>query len=203
VVRLALISIGNNIKGLVLAAIEPELAGLNKTPPGWSVALTGIGGLASAASAARLLEATRPSKVLFVGTCGAYSPGLKIGDCIAASAAVAISVPEIQQRAYRPKKETAKWSATWALPLPPTVVASAPAITANHDDALLLGQVADAENLEVAGIFASCHQANVPVAAALAVSNQVGPACHAEWRENHSSVCKKLVAMLWNLGVFD
>jgi purine-nucleoside phosphorylase len=201
---LELIAIGNDIKGLVLAAVEPELAGLGKVPPlGWSVALTGIGGLAAAASAARLLEAMRPPKVLFVGTCGAYSLGLKIGDCIAASQAVAVSIPEIQQRAYRPQKETAKWQATWALPLPLAVVASAPAITASLDDALLLGQMASAENLEIAGIFASCYQANVPVAAALAVSNQVGPACHAEWRENHPSVCKKLLEMLGNLRVFD
>ena len=192
------------IKGLVLAAVEVELAGLGSMPlPGWGVALVGIGGLIAAASMARLIADVRPPKVLFVGTCGAYGQSLKIGDCIAVSEAVAISIPEIQHKAYRPKNEIAKWPSTWVLPLPEAVVAATPAITMDLDDAILLAKAASAENLELAGIFAACHQAGVPVAAALAVSNRVGPASHVEWRANHQEVCKALVEMLERLGVFD
>ena len=190
-------------KGLILAAVEPELAGLGGMPPlGWGVAVVGIGGLVAAASTARLLADVRPPKVLFVGTCGAYGQRLRIGDCIAVSEAIAISIPEIQHRARRPKSEIAKWPFTWPLSLPEALAAATPAITTDFDDAILLAQVAEVENLEVAGIFAACHQAGVPVAAALAVSNQVGPSGSTEWRENHQVVCKKLVETLERLGVF-
>jgi len=193
-----------SIKGVLFAAIKPELAWLWETPPlGWGVALTGVGGLVAAASAASGIQRLHPPKVLFVGTCGAYGTGLNIGDCIAVSEAVATSIPEIQQRAYRPKQEIARWHATWKLPLPTAIVAATPAITKDPDDAILLAQVASAENLEVAGIFAACHDANVSVAAALAVSNLVGPAGSTQWRENHQEVCKKMVEILCRLGVFE
>ena len=46
------------------------------------------------------------------------------------------------------------------------------------------------------GVFAACHAAGVPVAAALAVANRVGPDAHAEWRENHARVSRALVEAL-------
>jgi purine-nucleoside phosphorylase len=45
-------------------------------------------------------------------------------------------------------------------------------------------------------VFAACHQARVPVAAALAVANRVGPAAHEEWLANHARASRALVAAL-------
>jgi purine-nucleoside phosphorylase len=191
-------------RSLLLAAFPPELAGLGGAPPaGWRAALTGAGGVAAAASTARLLAELTPARVLFVGTCGAYGAGgLGVGDCIAASEAVAVSAPELRKRAYRPEIEATRWPAAWDLPLPKRRLAATPAITLDLEDAALLGGIADAENLEVAGVFAACAAAGVPAAAALAVANRVGPGARGEWVANHEGASRGLIEALASLGVF-
>jgi purine-nucleoside phosphorylase len=183
--------------GLLLAAFPPELAGLDAAPPpGWRVATTGVGALAAAATTARLLAEARPSRVLFVGTCGAYDARLPIGHLLSASAALAVSLDVLQGRAYRPSPEVTRWAATLPLPFPGAVVAVPPGITVDPAGAALLGALAPAEHLELTGVFAAAHAAGVPVGAALAVANRVGPSAHAEWRANHAAVSRALVAAL-------
>jgi purine-nucleoside phosphorylase len=187
---------------LLLAAFSPELAGLDAAPPeGWRVALTGVGALAAAAATARLLVEVRPQRVLFVGTCGAYDARLAVGDHLCASEAVAVSLDELEGRAYRPEIERTRWSAGWTLPLPAFVVAVPPAITRTVEGARRLSGVAAAEHLELTGVFAACAEAGVPAAAALAVANRVGPEANVEWRANHASVSRSLVAALRSGGV--
>jgi purine-nucleoside phosphorylase len=45
-------------------------------------------------------------------------------------------------------------------------------------------------------VFAACHAAGVPVAAALVVANRVGPQASAEWRASHARVSRALIAAL-------
>ena len=190
--------------GLLLAAFPPELAGLDRAPPaGWSVATTGVGAVAAAVETARLLAERHPGRVLFVATCGAYGPKLAPGDLLVASAAIATSEDELAGRAYRPAVERVRWDATWALPLalPVHAVAVPPAITRTLAGARLLATVADAEHLELTGVFAACHAADVPVAAALAVANRVGPDASAEWKANHARASRLLVEALRARGV--
>jgi len=189
---------------LLLAAFAPELAGLDESPPsGWRTALTGIGGTTAAVVTALVLEKKSPKRVLFIGTCGAYGGRLNIGDCIAASGVISVSVPEVQGRAFRPSLETTRWFPAWDLPLPKHTVAVPPAITSNPEDAALLSQIADAEHLELAGVFAACQSAGIPVAAALVVANRVGPGAHTEWSANHKSASRKLLETLTALNVFS
>jgi purine-nucleoside phosphorylase len=184
-------------ESLLLAAFSPELAGLDAAPPvGWRVALTGVGALAAASATARLLCEVRPARVLFVGTCGAYDERLAIGAHLAASEAIATSLEELEGRAYRPEIERTRWPAGWALPLPAHAVAIPPAITRTVEGARRLGSIAAAEHLELSGVFAACAEAGVPVAAALAVANRVGPDANAEWRANHARASRELVAAL-------
>jgi purine-nucleoside phosphorylase len=184
---------------LLLAAFPPELAGLDAAPPpGWRVATVGVGAVAAAASAARLLAQHRPARVLLVGTCGAYDARLSVGDLLVAEAVVATSQDEVEGRAYRPALERTRFEATWALPLalPAHVVAVPPAITTSGEGARRLAGLAAAEHLEASGVFAACHAAGIPVAAAFAVANRVGPDANAEWRANHARVSGALVAAL-------
>ena len=184
---------------LLLAAFPPELAGLDAAPPpGWSVATVGIGAVAAAAATARHLAARRPARVLLLGTCGAYDGRLAVGDLLVAAAVVATSQDELEGRAYRPARETVRREATWRLPLdlPAHAVAVPPAITTSPEGARRLAGLAAAEHLEASGVFAACHAAGVPVAAALAVANRVGPEANAEWRANHARVSRALVAAL-------
>jgi nucleoside phosphorylase len=184
-------------ESLLLAAFSPELAGLDSAPPaGWRVGLTGVGGLAAAATTARLLVELRPARVLFVGTCGAYDDRLAIGAFLSAGEAIATSLEELDGRAYRPEIERTRWRAGWKLPLPEHAVAVPPAITRTVEGARRLSALASAEHLELTGVFAACADAGVPAAAALAVANRVGPDANAEWRANHARVSGALVAAL-------
>ncbi|HTN53206.1 MAG TPA: phosphorylase [Anaeromyxobacter sp.] len=187
---------------LLLAAFPPELAGLDAAPPpGWVAALTGVGAVPAAVETARLLARHHPERVLFLGTCGAYDDRLPPGTLLAASEAIATSVEEVAGRAYRPGVERARWPATWALPLPAHPVAVPPAITLGAGEARALAGVASAEHLELTGVFAACHAAGVPVAAALAVANRVGPGAHAEWKASHAGASRALVEALRAAGV--
>jgi purine-nucleoside phosphorylase len=188
---------------LLLAAFPPELAGLDRAPPpGWVARCCGVGLVAAAVGTARLVAEVAPARVLFVGTCGAYDERLAIGDLLAASEAIATSLDERAGRAYRPALEQTRWRATWPLPaelLGAHAVAVPPAITVGECAAL--AALAPAEHLELTGVFAACDAAGVPVAAALAVANRVGPGANAEWRANHARVSAALVAALRERGV--
>jgi nucleoside phosphorylase len=186
-------------RSLLLAAFPPELAGLDAAPPaGWRAATTGIGGATSAARTARLLAEERPERVLFVGTCGAYDARLAIGELLAARAAIASSLDELEGRAYRPELEPVRFEATWSLPLalPAHDVVVPPAITRTAEGARRLAALGAAEHLELAGVLAACADAGVPAAAVLAVANRVGPDASAEWRANHARVSRALVEAL-------
>ncbi|WP_242395075.1 phosphorylase family protein [Anaeromyxobacter oryzisoli] len=187
---------------LLLSAFPPELAGLDAAPPaGWVTGCTGVGAVTAAVETARLLARHAPSRVLFVGTCGAYDERLAPGALLAVGEAIALSLDEVEGRAYRPELERTRWAATWALPLPAHAVAVPPAITRTAAGARALGARAAAEHLEVTGVFAACHAAGVPVAAALAVANRVGPDASVEWRANHAAASRALVEVLRARGV--
>jgi nucleoside phosphorylase len=187
---------------LLLAAFPPELAGLDAAPPpGFVAATTGVGALAAAVETARLVALHRPSRVLFLGTAGAYDGRLAPGELLSASEAIATSIEELDGRAYRPEIERTRWAATWPLPLPAHPVAVPPAITRAEAGARTLARVAAAEHLELTGVFAACHAASVPVAAALAIANRVGPDAHEEWKASHARVSRALVDALRAKGV--
>ena len=189
---------------LLLAAFPPEFAGLDaKSPVGWCAACTGVGAIAAAASTARLLVESRPTRVLFIGTCGALSADLAIGDLISVSEVIASSLEELEGRAFRPSLEVTRWSSGWPLPLPAQTVVVPPAITGTVEGAQRLAQIAMAEHLELSGVFAACAAASVPVAAALAVANRVGPHAHVEWAANHAELSTRLRAALEACGVFS
>ncbi len=190
------------MSSLLLAAFPPELAGLDLSPPaGWKAAVTGIGALTAAVETARLVAAHRPERVLFVGTCGALDERLRVGELVSAAEAIATSAEERAGRAYRPDGERVRWPATWPLPFPAQAVAVPPAITRTEEGARALAAVAAVEHLELTGVFAACHAAGVPVAAALAVANRAGPGAHAEWAANHATASRSLLDALRRAGV--
>jgi purine-nucleoside phosphorylase len=188
---------------LLLAAFPPELADLSAGPPrGWILACTGVGAVAAAAATMAILSAERPEKVLFVGTCGAYDGRLHVGDILCARDVLAVSLDELQGRAYRPGIERTRWEAGWALPFPAHTVAIPPAITQDEAGARQLATLAAAEHLELSGVFEACRSLGVPVAAALVVVNAVGPGAHAEWERHHEEGSRDLIAALKKSGVF-
>lgn len=187
---------------LLLAAFPPELADLEgNPPPGWSLACTGVGAVSAAAAATEALAALHPERVLFVGTCGAYDARLPLWACISVREVVATSLDELEGRAYRPAIERTRWEPDWALPLPARTVAVPPAITRTLDGARRLATLAEAEHLELSGVFEACRRAEVPAAAALVVVNAVGPSAHEEWKTHHAEGSRRLIAALREAGV--
>ena len=193
---------------LLLAAISDELAGLDNQPPrGWQVQCTGIGAMAAAIATTKHLMTMLPSKVIFVGTCGAYDTRLAIGDILIASQALSISLDIIDGRMYRPEQELCNWSATLKLKpsllAPKFSVAVTPGITKTLCGANKLATFAAVEHLELASVFASCHAASVPCGAILTVANKVGPKAHAQWCANHKHVSRALIDMLMANEAFN
>ena len=189
---------------LLLSAIAPELGCFATHPPkGWEVATVGVGAVTAAAAAARLLQEKRPEAVLFLGTCGRYDDRLGLFEALWASEAIATSLGELRGEAYRPGIEQVCWASTLAGPLPRHSVAVPPAITKTLAGAALLGSVAPAEHLELTGVFAACHGADVPCGAALVVVNDVGPEAQAQWTANHAEGSRRLVEHLRASGFFE
>jgi purine-nucleoside phosphorylase len=193
---------------LLLAAFPPELAGLDQDPPpGWQVRCTGVGAVTAAVATSELLATLKPSRVLFVGTCGAYDERLAVGDLIEATEALSVSLEEVEGRAYRPAIERVRWPATLVardfLGFPAHPVAVPMVITKTLEGAQALSSCAPAEHLELTGVFAACHGAGIPCAAALAVADRVGPNAHVEWKANNIRVSQALIRALKDKGVFE
>jgi purine-nucleoside phosphorylase len=189
---------------LLLSAFAPELGLLLDLPPkGWEAAAVGVGAVTAAAAAARLLVERQPKQVLFMGTCGRYDDRLGLFEVLWASEAIATSLEELRDGAYRPGIEQVRWMATLAGPLPTFSVAVPPAITKTREGAALLASVAPAEHLELTGVFAACHGAGVPCGAALVVVNDVGPHAQEQWLANHSEGTRRLVERLRASGFFE
>lgn len=187
---------------LLLGAFPPELGPFLEHPPeGWRVACTGVGALLAAAATARLLEELRPTAVLFLGTCGHYDDRLAIGDHLWAAEAIATSLAELRGEAYRPVIEETRWATTLDGPLPAYGVVVPPAITKTREGAALLGALGAVEHLELTGVYAACHAVQVPVGAALAVVNEVGPDAQAQWRANQKKGSLALIDRLADLKV--
>ncbi|HJV21724.1 MAG TPA: hypothetical protein VJ570_03455 [Holophagaceae bacterium] len=189
---------------LLLGAFPPELGPFMEAPPeGWTVACTGVGQLLAAASTARLIEELRPEGVLFVGTCGHFDERLRVGDFIWAAGARSSSLEELRGESYRPVVERTHWDATLPpLDFPPHEVVVPPAITKIREGAALLAGLGAVEHLELTGVYAACHAAQVPVGAVLVVVNEVGPQAQTQWLGNHPSQSLRLIEALRSLGVF-
>lgn len=180
---------------LLLAAFPPELGDLvTAPPPGWEAACVGVGPVASAAATAYLLEAKRPERVLFLGTCGAYDGRFEVGDLVAVKRVIERTLLEVRGEAYRPGIQTSLWDSAWHLDLPGADVLAQPAILATDEGARAMAAVAPLEHLELAGVFEACRQADIPVAAVLGVANRVGPDAQEQWRANHLEVSRALQA---------
>lgn len=190
--------------GLLLAAFPPELADLADHPPaGWAIGCVGVGLASASVGAARLIAAHRPSRVLFIGTCGAYARDLEIGDCISVSEVLATSLEEIHGSAYRPPLERTLWKGELPLPFPAHAAANPSAITQTQEGADDFAAMAGVEHLEIAGVFEAARAEGIPAGAVLGVANHVGPRAHDEWEAHHAEVSRQLVEHLRRRGVLE
>jgi purine-nucleoside phosphorylase len=190
-----------SLKVLVVAAWEPELAGLRS----WLSRLpelrhtvhlraAGVGMVEAALGTARAIAEQRVGAVIFVGTAGVYpnaSKELRTGTAALASRLHLLSLGEISGAAYRPDVMPSHIEPDSDLAgvlaatgdLPSARVACPVAITRDAATALQIAQSthAELENLEAFAAARAAAKAGVPFAAVLGISNAVGPSAHQQW----------------------
>ena len=187
---------------LVLAAWTPELAELRrllrKVPAGKQVvARIAGGGLVEAAiGATAAIAEVRPDAVMFIGTAGLYPnrrPDLAMAGAVTARRLVLSADGVTTGDAYLPPALPAMQEANLGLRriaaatgLLMADVACPLAITSRPT---MIGRGArlpacDVENLEAFAVARAAAAADLPFAAILGISNNVGPSAHTAWKRN-------------------
>jgi hypothetical protein len=151
--------------------------------------LTGIGALNAAKKALRLADACRGRDVIFVGTCGSFTPFTKVY-LVRATGVHWSPTCERMGLSYTVKDSAPEI----ALPEPPTFCRSLPPRRVVCSPGISLvgkppeGIAADTvvENLELYACVGEILAAAASLAVILAVTNAVGPDSHAQWRQNYA-----------------
>jgi nucleoside phosphorylase len=202
---------------LVLAAWAPELTALQaalagdrplsrRVPSG----VVGVGLVEAAIGASRTIEKVRPGAVVFVGTAGRYRPVVPIGAAVVARRIRLASSSVARGEGYLPDILPAAMETDLALRralarhAPLADVACPLAITKRA--ALARRLAADTgctvETLEAFAVARAAAAHDLPFAAVLGISNDVGPAAHAQWRTHAAtaaaSACQ--VVLKWLRG---
>jgi hypothetical protein len=168
---------------LLVAPVREELGQL-------SGEVLGIGTVPAAVRMARIIQESRPSGVIMVGTGSAYVGGPAQGEAIKARRIGLASGTALMGLAYTPR--------------PPAPVVCDPRLVARIDlpevdvltthavttDPLLAGRLADGwqvEHLEAFGVAYACAQADVPFAAILGIACRAGPDAHTQWLTHRSA----------------
>jgi futalosine hydrolase len=200
---------------LVVAAFEPELAGLEAGLQlhmqrlwGERVGVVvcavpvGVGLVEAAFGTASRLGVCRAGAVILVGTCGAYpESGLSIGDVVVARSTLLVAPAVVEGRAALPDVMPSRVNASEAITadlasLGAQIVDVATTLAVTTDDILAaeLAKCGAVEHLEAFAVASACMKENVPFAAVLGVANRVGSRGRSEWREHHAAAGRAAVS---------
>jgi nucleoside phosphorylase len=178
---------------IVLAAFAPELQRFRALRPDVRTVEVGIGVAAAAAGTTRaLLEGPRPSRVVLLGTCGAY-PGseLAIGDVVLVARSRALDGAVVRgEAAALGDRELTLAPSEHLVDLGRGVTcATTPALTTSDDLARAMAATgAEVEHLETHGVALACAALGVRLTVVLGVANAVGSRGRAEWGSHHRQV---------------
>jgi nucleoside phosphorylase len=197
---------------LVLAAFDPELsalhevlgAGLTGRVGAFAVEAraVGIGLVASAVGAARLLRAPLPRAVVLVGTCGVYpqvdraSPS--IGQAVVTAGVHLVDVgsvlgaTELPSAVQSSRRSDEGLRAAFATQGVISVeVATTLGVTVDDAAAARLARTGvEVEHMEAFSVASACEGVGVPFVAVLGVSNVVGSSAREQWRSSHRSASR-------------
>jgi|GEM_PF-357935 len=172
-------------------------------PDARMVGVCDVGPVQAALGAARTIRHLRPSRVVFLGTCGAYpDSGLEVGAIVAAGTMLLTGADVVDGRMRLPKLAGGRLRTNAALtetvvsspgsPIPIVRVACTLGITEHDLSAIALSRIADVETMEVYGVAAAAKAERIPFAALLGVTNIVGEGGGVGWRENYRAVMRSL-----------
>jgi nucleoside phosphorylase len=164
---------------LLVAAAREELGDL----PGEVV---GVGPIVAGVRAAAMLERRRPSRVVMVGTGGAYPNGPAIGVAVAGtrvgwSYGVATLGLGYVPRPPPPVECDPEMLERLAASVPRLPILTVGAVTTDLGLASRLADGWSVEHLEAYGVALACREAKVPFLCVLGISNEVGRDAHVQW----------------------
>lgn len=205
---------------LVLSAWEPEIAPLRRLARGvaadrLALATVGVGAVDAALGAAAAIAAARPSRVIFVGTAGAFPRGratTAIGTVAIAGELWLASTAALRGDGYLPDPVVKRVPTSAALaaalaeaappkkPVPRLGVACPIAITRSATLGRQLAHATGAalENLEAFAVARAAAAAGIEAAAVLGIANRVGPRGHQEWRAHHAAASHAACRLVWS-----
>lgn len=189
---------------LVAAAkfeLEPLLGALQQIGHTPTMHLTGVGAISAAKKARLLGDASRGRDVIFVGTCGSFSPFTKVHlvraseiywsptcERLGMSYTVKDSAPPIQLPEV----------ATFAKELPTRKVLCSPSISLVSKLPAGFSQDQTVENLELYSCISEIAAQCSSLAVILAVTNTVGPDSHREWHQHFKVAAGKTAEFIAN-----
>jgi nucleoside phosphorylase len=206
---------------LVLSAWEPEIAPLRRLARAvardrLALATVGVGAVDAALGAAASIAATRPARVIFVGTAGAFPRGratAAIGTVAVARELWLASTAALRGDGYLPEPiaTQAATSATLGAalaacgaakrPVPLLGVACPIAVTRSATLGRQLAHATGAalENLEAFAVARAAAAAGIDdMTAVLGIANRVGPRGHQEWRAHHEAASHAACRLVWS-----
>jgi hypothetical protein len=179
------------VNPLLIAAakfeIEPLLNALQQIGHTPDYILTGVGAINAAKRARSIAETARGRSVIFVGTCGSFSPFSKV---------YLVRASEVH---WSPTCERLRLSYTVKDSAPPIILPEPPAYLRNlpsrkvlcSPSISLVSKLPDGfsaeqsvENIELYSCIGEVSSQCANLSVVLAVTNAVGPDSHAEWRQN-------------------
>lgn len=178
---------------LVTAAYKGELDQLDPLPEGWVAQPAGIGGVAAAAGLSMLITVHQPTRVIVLGTCGAYGPGLSIGSLVSPRLVRWADPNILAGHAHLPPSIHPPLPLTPWPDMTPASCLQTPSLTLAAEHATLLKTLGEpgiptVEHLELYSMAFVAHSFGLPVTAILGVTNAVGPSGSRDWKANHSKV---------------
>lgn len=182
---------------LELAAVFPEGAEHDEM-----IAIAGVGPIDAALGTLRACELHRPSRVIFVGTCGAHrASGIAIGEVVVSRAATIGSGDVARGQMRLPGLLASRIDCDTALlaglagAARPVTVSSTLGITESDELAGLLWNSGsgEVENMETFPVIRAAG--DIPAVAVLGVTNLVGPGGGADWRKNYGEMMRAACAV--------
>ncbi len=174
---------------LIIAAakfeVDPLANALQQRGMAPEIRLTGVGAINAAKKAKQLGEAARGKHVIFVGTCGTFSPFSKC-TLIRATEALWLPTGERLGMCYTVKDSAPPIPLpevpSWARGLPGRRVLCTPGISlvSRLPDGVATDTVV--ENLELYSVIGEIAAGATSLAVILAVTNAVGADSHSQWR---------------------
>lgn len=167
--------------------IEPLLNALQQIGHTPDFILTGVGAINAAKRAKSVAEAARGRTVIFVGTCGSFSPFSKV---------YLVRATEVH---WSPTCERLRVSYTVKDSAPPLILPDGPSYLRNlparrvlcSPSISLVSKLPDGfspdqtvENIELYSCIGEIAAQCTSLSVILAVTNAVGPDSHMEWRQN-------------------